>query len=359
MLLKDIHILNRKKETLFFVFLGFLIIFVCLKGENSINERNLALMIYERLNEELKKNSIKSLEWDEDLYELAKGHSEEMAKYDYFDSINLNGLSPNERAEKRNIICGRKKKDGYEVGIAENILKISLYRLEKKDGKEIFVRLSEEELIKIVIDNLLRDEKFKNEAKNFKSEGIGVSFSEKGYVYITQDLCEERIEVKNEKEPNVDVQLLAKRIHELVNEERRKRGLNELKWSDDLSRVAYEHSLDMAQNNYFSHINLNGKNPTERAIEKGIDVKLRRGNLIRVGIGENIFQNNLIKSVFKVGDLEYKEYRDLEELAKSTVEGWMKSKGHRENILEQNYTMEGIGIVIKKSGEVYITQNFF
>jgi len=37
----------------------------------------------------------------------------------------------------------------------------------------------------------------------------------------------------------------------------------------------------------------------------------------------------------------------------------MKSKGHRENILNKDYDEEGIGIVITEKGDIYITENFF
>ena len=76
--------------------------------------------------------------------------------------------------------------------------------------------------------------------------------------------------------------------------------------------------------------------------------------------GENLFLNNVVES-YTYDDLtgEVFEYRfnSLEELAQSTVDGWMDSPGHRENILTP-FSREGIGIIVTDEGEVYITENF-
>jgi uncharacterized protein YkwD len=39
------------------------------------------------------------------------------------------------------------------------------------------------------------------------------------------------------------------------------------------------------------------------------------------------------------------------------VRGWMKSPGHRDNLLNPNYRKMGIGIAIRK-GNIYATQIF-
>jgi uncharacterized protein YkwD len=44
--------------------------------------------------------------------------------------------------------------------------------------------------------------------------------------------------------------------------------------------------------------------------------------------------------------------------AKTVVEGWMASKGHRANILERNVAETGIGIFRSPGGAVYYCQVF-
>jgi len=91
---------------------------------------------------------------------------------------------------------------------------------------------------------------------------------------------------------------LKERIHNLVNLERTKRGLKKLSYSIDLEKVAKSHSEDMAKNNFFSHTNLNGENPTKRALKMGIPVQKQRGGIIFKGIGENIFNTTPTKVSF-------------------------------------------------------------
>lgn len=158
--------------------------------------------------------------------------------------------------------------------------------------------------------------------------------------------------------PEIDISTLEKRIHEVVNEERRKYGLAPLKWDEKLARIARKHSQDMAINNYFDHINLRGEDPTERGLKVGHRCYKNYGSYYTEGIAENIFQNNLYDSIIYINWIPIYHYKSLEEIAKSTVEGWMKSPGHRSNILNKNYDREGIGVAISDDGKVYITQDF-
>ena len=51
------------------------------------------------------------------------------------------------------------------------------------------------------------------------------------------------------------------------------------------------------------------------------------------------------------------DWNSMKEIAKSTVDGWMDSEGHRKNILTPRFDREGIGVVISPDDKVYITQN--
>ncbi|WP_296649299.1 CAP domain-containing protein [Romboutsia sp. 13368] len=43
---------------------------------------------------------------------------------------------------------------------------------------------------------------------------------------------------------------------------------------------------------------------------------------------------------------------------KEVVNAWMNSKGHRENILNPNFTTLGVGIAKDSNGSIYWTQMF-
>ncbi|AEK20459.1 hypothetical protein GYY_08025 [Methanococcus maripaludis X1] len=143
-------------------------------------------------------------------------------------------------------------------------------------------------------------------------------------------------------------------IFEYTNMERSSYGLEALVLDSALSQISQDHSDDMAENDYFSHINLDGETPTDRAIAADYNVVKYLGDgYYSTGIGENIAKmptGNVI-GIGYVSD-------DAESIAKAIVDAWMDSDGHRANILNSQYTNMGIGVAF--DGTYYIaTQNFY
>ena len=115
----------------------------------------------------------------------------------------------------------------------------------------------------------------------------------------------------------------------LVNEQRANYGLSALSYSTQLEAVAYAHSKDMAQNNYFSHTNLSGQSPFDRMKAAGISYRSAAEN---IAAGQKTPQE--------------------------VVNAWMNSSGHRANILNSSVTKMGVGIYSGGSYGVYWTQLF-
>lgn len=160
----------------------------------------------------------------------------------------------------------------------------------------------------------------------------------------------------------LDPEQLALRIHELINREREKAALPPLTWSPELSGIAWRHSRDMAARGYLAHVNPEGETPTERGERVGYVCRRNEGDSFVEGLAENLFQNHLYHSIHRLiidgRGQTIKEDKTLEEIAVSTVNGWMASEGHRQNILAAAYGATGIGIAIADDGQVYITQLF-
>jgi len=159
-------------------------------------------------------------------------------------------------------------------------------------------------------------------------------------------------------QPEINISILENRIHELINEERRQKGVPALKHDPILGDIAQKHSQDMAIKNYFDHVNLKGEDPTARGLESSYRCYKDYGSYYTDGIAENIFQNNLYNSVTYYNGIPIYDWNTLEEIAQSTVKGWMNSPGHRKNILTSTYDKEGIGIAISSNNEVLITEDF-
>jgi|GEM_PF-1526124 len=166
--------------------------------------------------------------------------------------------------------------------------------------------------------------------------------------------------IKSPFQPEINTTELALDIHNLINIERQKYGLSPLIYDLELGEIALAHSQDMATRGYFSHDNLGGDGPTERAIKAGYTVhKELGGGWYSDGIAENIFQNNLYSSVTYINGIPMHDWNDQNEIALSTVFGWMNSPGHRQNILDSSYDKEGIGVAVSSDNKVYITQDFW
>lgn len=123
-------------------------------------------------------------------------------------------------------------------------------------------------------------------------------------------------------------------IFVLSNQERGRRGISPLQRLPNLDRVAASHSENMARLDFFDH-----KDPEKR----GPQERLQRLCPELVGCaGENI-------ALFPT--------EPEEDLARSLVNGWMNSPGHRLNLLSPNLTHLGIGLY-QSSRHVYATQSF-
>lgn len=120
-----------------------------------------------------------------------------------------------------------------------------------------------------------------------------------------------------------------KEVVRLVNVERSKRGLSELSFNTQLSNVATLKSQDMINKNYFSHTSPTYGSPFDMMKQFNISYKTA---------GENIAKG--------------------QKTPEEVVNAWMNSKGHRENILNENFTDIGVGVAKSSKGNLYWTQMF-
>ena len=147
---------------------------------------------------------------------------------------------------------------------------------------------------------------------------------------------------------------IAQTVHQMVNLERETHGVPVLGYDHHLEYIARGHSRDMAHYNYMRHVNGKGEAPTARSARKGY--LQPTGGLGFKGLGENIAQTwaTWTNSHGKP------QPRSNHELAVQVVRLWMNSEGHRRNILNPYYQVQGIGFArARKGGKVYFTQNFY
>lgn len=123
------------------------------------------------------------------------------------------------------------------------------------------------------------------------------------------------------------IHFYAKQILNLVNEERAKEGLSELKLDARATAAANVRAKEIKQQ--FSHTRPNGESFSSALIEQG--VTFRRS-------GENIAWG--------------------QKTPKQVMNAWMNSEGHRANIMNKNFKNIGIGYYQDENGRNYWVQLF-
>ena len=104
-----------------------------------------------------------------------------------------------------------------------------------------------------------------------------------------------------------------------------------ISWNDQLAAAAREHSVDMANNNHFSHQGTDGSSPGDRIERQGYSA---------ITWGENIAAG----------------YGDVERV----VNGWLESPGHCSNIMNGSFRELGAGFAENENTQygIFWTQVF-
>ncbi|MEU5208704.1 CAP domain-containing protein [Streptomyces sp. NPDC020742] len=120
----------------------------------------------------------------------------------------------------------------------------------------------------------------------------------------------------------------AQKIVELVNAQRAQHGCGPLTVDARLQKAAQAHSDDMAARNYYEHNTPEGVDPGTRMTNAGFAWQ---------SWAENIFKSPKDPA--------------------TAMDGWMKSPGHRDNILNCSYKSTGVGVNMSANGPWW-TQDF-
>ena len=123
--------------------------------------------------------------------------------------------------------------------------------------------------------------------------------------------------------------IAAENIHLLTNIARSENGvLSRLGGSDEVRRIAKAHSAAMLEAGQLNHV-LNGKGPTDRAMDAGYDCEVHMGDgVYEYGLSENI--------AFLSGYSGLSGREDAQMLARKFMERWRNSPEHWGNILDRD-----------------------
>lgn len=137
--------------------------------------------------------------------------------------------------------------------------------------------------------------------------------------------------------PSVSRRQLERAIHDATNHARRNHGRDALDADPHLATIARSHSTHMVDADFAGHETPGGRTLPDRYDRAGYDWRQ---------CGENVAKHY-------PNDLD-----DATAIARKIVDGWLDSPGHRENLLEPDWRVEGIGVDYATDGAVLATQNF-
>lgn len=131
--------------------------------------------------------------------------------------------------------------------------------------------------------------------------------------------------------PGVNYTQMERDIMHLVNVERMKSGLDTLRWNPQLDKAAKIQAVEMASEHRMAHDLPGAQYPT------------LKDRIRYAGYGYRHMAENI---AYGFPNAQY------------TVAAWMKSSGHRTNILDRVSAETGIGVARAKTGELYYCQVF-
>ncbi len=114
-----------------------------------------------------------------------------------------------------------------------------------------------------------------------------------------------------------------------LNDYRAENGLKPLVYSKRLEAAANGHVQDLYLRKFFDHLNPDGKNPGQRALDAGFCHRY---------VGENIAAGQVT--------------------VQAVMQAWKNSPGHNANMLEPDYVYVGMGFFIDPTGRPYWGQEF-
>jgi uncharacterized protein YkwD len=152
-------------------------------------------------------------------------------------------------------------------------------------------------------------------------------------------------------EKNPDYPLINAAVFYVTNEVRVRYGRKPLEYAPELEKAAWLHSKDMVEKNFFSHKNRiepKKRTPNQRGDLAGIKnpkiaENIATGFGIKYSAGRPVYNRGSGRFSYTPGGKIIPSHTYLS-LAEALVRQWMKSPGHRRNILSGNGIQLGCGV---------------
>ena len=162
------------------------------REDRRFNRETLETMVHQLINEYRDEQGRAVFQWDEDLAALARAHSLDMAKHDYYRHVNQAGDDPTARARKAGYDC----RNPLSIGVAENIYLLYGHTSSMRLGDSVTYQwISQEDLARRFVAGWIASTGHQRNILDgrYTRTGIGVAFGTASGiphgVYITQQFC--------------------------------------------------------------------------------------------------------------------------------------------------------------------------
>jgi uncharacterized protein YkwD len=162
-----------------------------ISGKPEININELEKEIHNLVNIERTSHGLSQLQWDDKLSDIARKHSQDMIRRNFFSHDNPDGQDPTARANSAGYSCFKSYGGYYTVGVAENIFQNNLYdSITYVEGIPFYDWNSQTEIAESTVSGWMGSSGHRQNilTTTYDKEGIGVAISSEE-VYITQMFC--------------------------------------------------------------------------------------------------------------------------------------------------------------------------
>ena len=161
-------------------------------GDGRFDQETLETTVYQLINEYREAQGGTVLRWDEDLAMLARAHTLDMARHDYYGHVNRAGEDPTARARKAGYDC----RNPRSIGVAENIYLLYGHTSSMRLGDRVTYQwISQDVLARRFVEGWIASPGHRRNIldRRYTRTGIGVAFGTasgiRHGVYITQQFC--------------------------------------------------------------------------------------------------------------------------------------------------------------------------
>ncbi|MDQ2049898.1 CAP domain-containing protein [Natronolimnohabitans sp. A-GB9] len=147
--------------------------------------------VHQAVNEERTDRGLEALEFDDDLQEIARAHSEDMAERGYFAHVDPDGNTFEDRYAAHGYECRAYTGDGSYYTGGENLAMTYVNQPVQTDTGAVVEYTDERELADGIVDQWMNSDGHRENllAEHWNNEGIGIHVTEDDEVYATQNFC--------------------------------------------------------------------------------------------------------------------------------------------------------------------------